>query len=60
MNDCTMMSFLCGLLIGIMLGISIAIISWKDDYQELKQFREEKLITQKLNERDCHESNNAE
>lgn len=51
MNDCTLMNFLCGFLLGLMLGFLSCVCAFDDEYQELKQFREQKLIEQELNQR---------
>lgn len=53
MNDCTLMNFICGFLLGFMLGICLCIMAFDDDYEELKQFREDKIVQQKLNEKGC-------
>lgn len=53
MNDCTIMNFFCGLLAGLLLGFCVAAIAMNDDYEELKQFREEKAVNMKLKERGC-------
>lgn len=53
MNDCTLMNFLCGLLLGFILGICVCVMGFDDDYEELKQFREDKIVQQKLNEKGC-------
>lgn len=53
MSDCTLMNFMCGFLLGFMLGICLSVIVFVDDYKELKQFREDKIVQQKLNEKGC-------
>lgn len=53
MNDCAITNFFCGLLAGLFLGFCVAAIAMNDDYEELKQFREEKAVNMKLKERGC-------
>lgn len=53
MNDCTLMNFLCGFLLGLILGFCLCVCGFEGDQNELKQFREQKLIEQELNQRGC-------
>ena len=53
MSECAMMNFFCGLLAGFILGVCACVMATNDDYEELKQFREEKAINLKLKERGC-------
>lgn len=53
MDDCKLTNFFCGFLLGFMFAFTLSVLLFDDEYQELKQFREQKVIEQELNQRGC-------